>query len=436
MRRAFALLFLTALLRADDWPEWRGAGRRGEWRESGILETFPAGGLKVRWRTPVRGGFSGPAVAAGRVYLTDYQAARGPRGVERTLCLDEQTGKTLWAQEWVADYTGLMTLYAIGPRATPTVDGDRVYVQGGGGALACLNAKTGEVVWKKDHRKDYGLEMPVWGTVAAPLVDGDRLIAVIGGRPDAKVVAFDKKTGKELWRALSSEKSEPGYAPPLLIEAGGARQLIIWHPEAIASLNPETGRVLWQQPFTVRMGMTIATPVHSGARLLVSSFYSGPMMLALDEREPRARMLWKGASDSEIETDKLHSITSTPVLAGDYVYGVDSYGQMRCLNARTGERIWESQVATGEKARWATAFFVRQGDRYFINNDRGDLIIARLSPEGYKEISRTRLIKPTSNSGNRREAGAVHWSHPAYANRHIYVRNDEEILAASLEKTP
>jgi outer membrane protein assembly factor BamB len=123
----------------------------------------------------------------------------------------------------------------------------------------------------------------------------------------------------------------------------------------------------------------------------------------------------------------------TPVFEGDYVYGVCSYGQFRCVDARSGARVWETLEVTGEKARWATAMIVRNRDRYFINNDRGELIIARLSPDGYREIDRTALIKPTTPSGNRRQAGAVHWSHPAYANRRIYIRNDEEILAAVLE---
>ncbi len=439
MRRGLAaafsiLLTIAGATRAEDWPEWRGQGRRGEWRESGILDVFPADGLKLKWRAPVRAGFAGPAVAAGRLYVTDFQPVQNLKGSERTLCLDEQTGKILWAQEWDADYVGLMRTYATGPRATPTVDGDRVYVQGAKGALACLNARTGAVLWKKDYVKDYGTDVPVWGMVSAPLVDGPRLIVVAGGRPDAKVVAFDKLTGKEIWRALSSEKTEPGYAPPLLIEAGGRRQLIIWHPEAVTSLDPATGAVFWEQPFRIQAGLAVATPVLSGSRLLLTAFYNGPMMFDLDPARPQARVAWKGSSNSEIQTDKLHSLISTPVIDGDHIYGICSYGQFRCLDARTGERVWETPDVTREHARWATGFLVRNGDRYFINNDHGELIIARLSPKGYQEISRTVLIKPTANSGNRRQLGAVHWSHPAYANRHIYVRNDEEILAASLAR--
>jgi outer membrane protein assembly factor BamB len=172
--------------------------------------------------------------------------------------------------------------------------------------------------------------------------------------------------------------------------------------------------------------------VWSGPLLLVSSFYNGSMMLALDYREPRTDLLWRGKSSSEIDTDGLHPLVTTPAIVGDYIYGICSYGQLRCLKARTGERVWESLEATKEKARWSSGFLVRHGDRFFINNDRGDLIIATLSPDGYHEISRTKLIKPTSNPGNRREVGAVNWSHPAYANRHIVARNDEEIIRASL----
>ena len=178
--------------------------------------------------------------------------------------------------------------------------------------------------------------------------------------------------------------------------------------------------------------MTLATPVFSGPHLLVSSFYNGSMLLEL--MGEKARMLWKGKSDSEISTDGLHAVVNTPVIDAGYIYGICSYGQFRCLNLKTGERVWETMEVTKEKARWASGFIVRNGDRYFINNDRGELIIAKLSPRGYKEISRTSLIKPTTNPGNRRELGAVNWSHPAYANRRIFARNDEEIISASLEK--
>jgi outer membrane protein assembly factor BamB len=416
-------------LSAEDWPEWRGPGRRGVWNESGILDRFPPDGLRIVWRTPLHGGFAGPAVAAGRVYVTDFKRAVGKRGTERTLCLDEKSGKVLWTREWDADYQGMS--YDTGPRATPTVDGDRVYVVGASGILLCLDARTGSVLWRKDYGKDYGMRLPTWGISSAPLVDGSRLIAIVGGHPDALVMAFDKVTGKEVWRALSPE-SEQGYSQPVMVETGRTRQVVVWHPAAIVSLDPATGAVNWQQPFRINLGVTLSTPVWSGSRLLVSSFYNGSMLL--DLKKDTTAVVWKGKSSSETDTDTLHTVVNTPVIAGDYVYGICSYGQFRCLNARTGERIWETMEVTKEKARWASGFIVRQGERYFINNDRGELIIANLSEKGYRENGRTQLIKPTTNPGNRRELGLVNWTHPAYANGHVITRNDEEIVSASLAK--
>jgi outer membrane protein assembly factor BamB len=300
--------------------------------------------------------------------------------------------------------------------------------------MHCLRVADGSIVWSRDFVREFKSNVPTWGTVGSPLIDGNRVIAVVGGDENAKVVAFDKMTGSEIWRALASD-SEPGYASPVIIEAGGRRQLIIWHATALVSLNPANGEIYWQQPFNAHLGLAVATPVQSGPLLLVSSFYTGSMMMELSSTSPTARMLWKGKSDSEINTDGLHSLINTPVLDGGYLYGIDSYGPLRCMNARTGERIWETLALTRERARWATGLIVENHGRYFINNDRGELIIARLSPNGYEEISRTPLIKPTSTRGiGRRELGAVNWSHPAYANRHIFARNDEEILCASLEK--
>ncbi len=415
----------------SDWPEWRGRGRLGVWTESGILDRFADKGLDVIWRTPLKSGYAGAAVSRGRVFVADFTPSRVLRGTERILSLDEATGRVLWTREWEANYVGMLDTWAIGPAATTTVDGDRIYVLGRAGALSCLAFDSGAVIWQKDYMKDYGAEMPTWGFTGAPLVDGNRLLCLVGGAPNAKVVAFDKMTGKELWRALPSN-SEPGYAQPVIITAGGTRQLIIWHPVAVSSLDPATGSIYWEQPMKVDYGMTVPTVVQSASRLLVSCFYNGSMMLALDSARPAARVLWKGTSDSEIQTDGLHSVVCTPVIDGDYIYGLCSYGQLRCLKADTGERVWETQAVTIEKARWASGQIVRHADRYFINNDRGDLIIARMTPAGYQEISRTVLLKPTSNPGNRRALETVNWSHPAYANRRIYARNDEEILCASL----
>jgi outer membrane protein assembly factor BamB len=291
-----------------------------------------------------------------------------------------------------------------------------------------LETATGKVVWSKNFMKEYDASAQVWGFCGHPLLDGDKLICLVGGQGSI-AVAFNKDTGKELWRALSGQ--EQGYCPPTLIEAGGKRQLIIWDPQAVNSLDPETGKVYWTQRFQLKAGLSIPTPRQAGDLLFVTSFYNGPMMLKLDSSKPAATIAWKGKSNSEQSrlTDGLHSIMPTPVIKDGYIYGVCSYGQLRCLKADTGERLWETFQATGgQEVRWGNAFLIPQGDRYFIFNEKGDLIIARLSPKGYEEIDKAHIVDPTNSMANR----PVVWVHPAFANRCMYVRNDKEIVCVSL----
>jgi len=418
---------------AEDWPEWRGADRRGVWSEDGVVASFPEQGLSYTWRVPIAEGYAGPAVASGRVFVTDFVRESGLRGTERALCLDETSGEVLWKREWPVDYSGTQPKWASGPRATPTVDGDRVYVIGGMGMLWALETKTGKPQWKRDLVTDFEAEVPAWGVASAPLVVGDLLVTLVGGTEGAGVVAFDKRTGEERWRAVP-ETGDPGYAPPLVIEVGDLRQLIVWHPKAIYSLEPATGKLLWKQAHEVGMAMTVATPVVGGDLLLVSSFFDGAMLLRLGGEKPGAEVLWheKGRSEQPRESRALHALITTPVIEGEMIYGIGSYGELRGLKASTGERVWESLDLIGEQARWAAGLIVRNGDRYVINTDRGELVLARFTPKGYEEIDRTFLIEPTSGGGGRRELDAVNWSHPAYANGHVVARNDREIVRASL----
>jgi outer membrane protein assembly factor BamB len=266
-----------------------------------------------------------------------------------------------------------------------------------------------------------------WGFSAHPLLDGDRLICVVGG-DNSVAVAFHKDTGKELWRALDGDA---GYCPPMIYQVGGGRQLIIWDPQAVNGLDPETGKVLWSQRFPVHNNISIATPRLDGDRLFVCCFYNGPLMLKLAADPPAAAVVWRGKSNSEQPrlTDGLHCLMSTPVIKDGYIYGVCSYGHLRCLKADTGERLWETLAATtDEPTRWGNAFLVPQGDRFFIFNEKGELIIARLSPKGYDEVCRAAILAPTNRAAGR----PVLWSHPAFANRSMYARNDREIVCVSL----
>lgn len=429
MRGRF-LFLIASLAHAADWPEFRGAGRQGLWTETGIIDAIPAQGLRVRWSVPIRAGYSGPSVSKGRIFLLDFERTSGSRVRERALCLNEQSGGVIWTREWEADYRGLD--YPNGPRATPTVDGDRVYVLGAKGHLRCLRTADGVEVWSSDFVRDFEASIPGWGASNAPVIAGSRLIAVTGGRGESKVVAFDKLTGKVLWRALSSEESEPGYSQPILVQHGRP-QVVVWHAAALESLDPRTGAVLWSHPFRITMNTPIATPVWSAPHLLVSGFFDGARMLELG-LDGSARLVWSSLKGNEISSDKLHALMSQPIIDGEYVYGVCSYGQLRCLRRDTGDRVWGSQRATVEKARNVSAWLIRQQDRVWIFNDRGELILSRLSPSGYTEIGRAKLIEPTSQAGSRRELKAVVWAHPAFANRHILVRNDRELIRVSLAR--
>lgn len=424
-----SLLLVDAgsMLQADDWPDWGGPQRDIVWRETGIVDVLPAekdGYLPRVWSHPVGEGYAGPAVANGRVYVMDFLREEGHAGTERLQCLDAETGELAWKHEYPVQYT---VSYPFGPRATPLVDGNHVYSIGAMGDMICLDARTGYEVWKKNFVTDYGTTLPTWGMAATPLVYGRQLITLVGGAEGALIVSFDKETGEELWRAIDDE--QVGYCPPMLYEFDGVEQVIVWHPTAISSLNPENGEVYWAIPFNVRAGLTIPTPRKVGNRLFVTAFYNGPRMIEVNGKT--AKVLWQGNSESEHprKTEGLHSIMPTPWMDENNIYGVCSYGQLRCLDADSGERIWETLEATGN-GRWWNAFIIPHEDRFFICNEQGDLIIAKLSAEGYEEISRAKLIEPTRQTLRRMTI----WSHPAFAMQSIFARNDKEIVRVDLAK--
>jgi outer membrane protein assembly factor BamB len=418
-----ALLSVAVGVRADDWPQWLGPQRDAVWRETGILRTFPEKGLTARWRAPIAAGFSGPAVANGRVYVTDRVLPEGAKdkklGSERVLCLNAADGKVLWKYAYECVY-GID--YPLGPRTTPRVHGGKVYTLGAVGHLLCLEADTGKVLWSHDLTREYATKSPLWGYAAHPLLEGPRLICMVGGTGSA-VVAFDKESGKELWRALDTEQL--GYCPPMVYEAGGKRQLIVWHGEAVNSLEPETGRLYWSHPVETYMGMAIAAPRRSGDLLFVTPPYHKSLMLRLTADKPGAEVLWRG-DPKKIGFD---SCFGTPFPEGGYLYGTSSQGELFCIRAETGERLWSSlEPNKGNKRQSSDVFLVKNGDRFFLYTEQGDLIIAKLSPRGYQQVGRAHLLDPTFATHGR----GVLWSHPAFANRGVYARNDREVICVSL----
>ncbi|MFN4259103.1 MAG: PQQ-binding-like beta-propeller repeat protein [Gemmataceae bacterium] len=430
----FTLMSVSLLAVAADWPQWMGPNRDDVWAETGIIGRFPEGGPKVLWRVPIHGGFAGPAVAEGKVYVTDYVKAVGDEkpaptkrnqleGKERVLCLDAKTGKELWKHEYACNYA---ISYPAGPRCTPTVDKDKVYTLGAMGDLLCLDAETSKVIWSKNLPQAYQAPLPLWGYAGHPLVYKNLLICMAGGKGSA-VVALDKETGKEVWQALDTP--EIGYSPPTLIEAGGATQLLIFHGQGIHSLDPDTGRPYWFEPLTTAYSMAIMAPRQGGDFLFAGGHNRRSVGLKLDAAKPAVTKVWQGS-----RTLGLAPVSGTPFVENGIAYGIDGDGIFRAIRMDTGERLWgtskpvNGRDGEGRGAVEGATFVTKNGNRFFIFGENGDLVIAKLSPEQYEEISRAKLLDPVGVGLGRK----VVWSHPAYAEKCVFARNDQEIVCASL----
>jgi outer membrane protein assembly factor BamB len=434
--------------RAEDWPQWMGVKRDGVWSETGIRKALPKDAQPLRlWRADISPGYSGPAVADGRVFVTDRVLAAGEKNpsdpfdtkqtvksTERVLCFDAKTGAPLWKHEYACAY---QISYPSGPRCTPTVHAGKVYALGAMGDLHCLDAKTGDVVWTKNFPKDYGAKVPTWGFCGHPLVYQNLLICVVGGE-GATAVAFDKDTGAEKWKALDAR--EPGYSPPTLIRAGGRDQVVIWHARAVNGLDPLTGKTYWSEPLEPLYGMSIMGPQQAGDRLFAAGVGGAGAVLKLDAEKPTVSVVWREAADKDMDRKPkargLYPVNMTPLIDGGTVYGVDQPGMLRAMDLETGKKLWfthkpvigreEPEDYKGSGS--GTAFLVKNGDRYFLFAETGELVIAKLSPKGYEELSRTKLVDPTGAAFGRK----LVWSHPAFANKCIYVRNDKELVCFSL----
>lgn len=427
MKTAIVTLFCLALfppsLQAEDWPEYQGAGRRNVWNEKALPDSFTGADLKTLWRAPVGPGYGGPTIAGKWVMVMD----RPDKQHERVVCLDRESGKQKWAHTYPCRYERVD--YGYGPRACVTISDGMAFSMGTMGHLHCLKAGTGKVVWAKDLRKGYQVDMPIWGLTSSPLVVDEVVIVQAAAGPEgATVLAFDKSSGKEKWRAF---KGKAGYVSPILIQQGKTPVVVAWTGEQIAGLNPASGEVYWEIPTRpTRMPINVPGPAlnEEGTKMFLSVFYDGSKMISLDANKPGAKLLWKKVGINERKTKALHCMISPPVFMGDHVYGIDSYGQMRCLDAKTGERIWEDQKAV-PMGRWATVFMVRQAntDRVWALNELGELILARLTSKGYQEISRAKVIEPLTPL-RQRPGGAVLWVPPAFADGCLYIKNDKELI--------
>ena len=431
LRILAALLLAPAAGRADDWPQWMGPKRDNVWREAGLLDKFPEGGPKVLWRSPVAGGYAGPAVAGGKVFCSEYKSAvslgegnfdrKEADGEEAVFALDQKTGARLWQHKYPVRYT---ISYPAGPRCTPIVDGPLVYFLGAEGDLLACDTASGAIKWQKNLRKDYGTKAALWGYAGHPVIDGQKLLTLAGG-PGSHLVALDKTTGKEIWKTESSE--EQGYSPPLIIEAAGVRQLILCGPTAIKAVDPDTGKRLWTTPYEATSGSIIMTPLVIGEYLFIGGYNNKNLLLRLTTDKPGVEVVAKDKAKHFISP-----VNVQPYVEDGVVYGIDSDGLLYAVEIPSGKRLWESDapLTEGKKLGSGTAFLVRQDGRVWLFNELGELVIAKVTKAGYQEIDRAKLLAPTSTAFGRK----VVWCMPAFADKKMYVRNDKEMICVDLAK--
>jgi len=297
------------------------------------------------------------------------------------------------------------------------IENGRLYCIGASGVVHCLDAAIGAVRWRRDLGDEF--EIRQMQCRASPLIEDGLLILLPGGRPGAGLVALDPESGATVWQALDEEVSN---SSPVAITVGGVGQIVAWTGDSVTSLAPATGKVLWRFPVKTSNNDDIATPVSDGPNLLVSG-----LMLRLDVTNPPVS-LWP---DKLVGTKRILSNTSTACLRDGHVYGSRSRGELVCLDAATGAVVWETSQPNEPKSAASLHLFPNGGDTFFLFNDQGELILGELSPEGYRETGRSKLLEPTSPF-----SGLRTWVPPAFADRCVFARNDREIVCVSLAADP
>jgi outer membrane protein assembly factor BamB len=406
-----AAVSMSTAASAEDWPRWGGPRGDGTWKGPKLPSIWPREGLPVVWKKPIGGGYGGVSVADKRVFVMDRQTE--PAEVERVLCLDPETGKPLWTHSYPVKYGELD--YGNGPRVTPTVFEGRVYTLGAVGHAFCLDAKSGDVVWSKDCVAEFNAKIPTWGLAASPVIWED-LVILHPGAKHGSLMAFDRLTGKEVWRASSDPA---GYATPVVINSPSGPQLIAWTPEHILGIKPRSGKINWSVPYEVTYGVSIATPIYRNETVFVTGYWHGSKAIRLGKRTQDAELIWEDAKS-------LRGLMSQPLYRDGFVYSIDHGHGLTCFELATGKRLWDDghQMTPRGRNPQATLVWLGDEDRAIILNELGDLILARLNRDGYHEQARSNIIAP--------QEGAPIWAHPAYAGDRVYARSDSEIVCVKL----
>lgn len=414
MKTARTLLAIAVILavsprtRADDWPQWRGTGRDGISKETGLLKEWPKDGPRQLWKNgEVGGGFSTPSIVGGRVYLLGDKDKE-----EYLIVLDAKDGKEQWrakigplGKDGPPSYPG--------PRSTPTIDGDRIYVLSSDGDLACLGKAKGDVLWKKNLKSDFAGVVGTWAYAESPLIDGEKLICTPGGK-EATLVALNKQTGATVWKSAIAEGDAAGYASAIAVEVGGARQYVQFLAKGLVGIDAKTGKFLWRYDRTRDAQATIPTPVFHDGCIFTSTSRNGSGLV-------RIKANAGGVAAEEVYYNKtaFNSI-GTVVCIGDYLYGTNAGNELVCMDFKTGEVKWhDASVGTASLCFADGMLYVRgQGGNGFGPESPTRVALVAATPAGYQE--KGRFEQPEHG---KRPA----WPHPVVADGRLYLR-DQGVL--------
>lgn len=384
------------------WPQWRGPRRDGISHETGLRTDWPAEGPPVLWQAKIGPGYSSIAVADGRV-VTMFQ----DNDNEVVIGWDATKGHELWRFPYPVQYATDRS-YGPWPRATPTIDGNRVYTLGGGGLLLCLDAANGKEVWRHDLRVEFDASQPRWGFAQSPLVENGLVFVNPGGPNGQSLAAFDKISGKLIWKALDDPA---GYSSPISTTAAGISQLLFFTGNALVSVAPTDGKLFWRYPWNTNFECNIATPIVRGDYVFISSGYGKGCALLKIEKDGPA-----GARTREVyRSNRMKNHFSTSVLLGEHLYGFDDPGMLTCLDFRTGKVVWR------ERGYGKGSLLAADG-LLLVLAENGKLALVEASPAAFRERS------AFSFSASRC------WSPPVLGDGRLYVRDDAKLVCYDVNK--
>ena len=402
-------ILLTVAARGDDWPQWRGPERTEVSKETGLLKEWPKDGPKLLWeQKTICGGFSTPEVVGDRIYLMANR-----KGEEFVLALAVKDGAEVWATAVGKVGANTGPQYP-GTRSTPTVDGDKIYVLGSDGDLACLEKDKGTIVWAKNLKKDFGGVPGMWAYSESVLIDGDTLVCTPGGKT-ATLVALKKKDGATIWQSAVPEGDAAAYSSAIAVEVGGVRQYVQFLANGVVGIDAKTGKFLWRYAATKDPAANIPTPVFHDDCIFTSTSRKGSGLNRIKVNKDVVT-----TEQVYYKTTKLNSIGGV-VRVGEYLYGTNARGELVCLDFKTGEEKWhDASVGTASLCFADGMLYVRgQGGTGFGRETPPKVALVAATADGYKEHGR--FDQP--DHGNRPA-----WPHPVVANGRLYLRDADVLL--------